>query len=275
LTAAPPRAMTKGMPPPRASLVLAAALVAAASAACTEREKSSAATAPATTASASAAPSASAPVIVEPSTSRLAPVVYAGNGPCPPDMAAVTSATSAFCIDRYEAPNVKGEYPLVMESALTAEKWCVAHGKRLCQEDEWERACAGADGLAYPYGNTHEEARCADEKTWIDKDESTITMWPEKPAMGEVTRLYQAERSGSRPECISGYGVFDMTGNVEEWVVSTKKGRAYEHVLKGCYWSGCYGGSKPTCGSTNAAHADTFKFYETGFRCCKNAARSP
>jgi len=60
-----------------------------------------------------------------------------------------------------------------------------------------------------------------------------------------------------------------MTGNVEEWVTSRKHGAA--HVLKGCYWSGCYGGSKPTCKSTNAAHAETFKFYETGFRCCVEA----
>jgi formylglycine-generating enzyme required for sulfatase activity len=144
----------------------------------------------------------------------------------------------------------------------------------LCGEEEWERACQGPQGLAYPYGNQHEDARCADERVWITKDEPTITMWPEKPAMGEVTRLYQAEKSGTRKQCVSGYGVFDMTGNVEEWVVAKKKpARPYAHVLKGCYWSGCYGGSKPTCTSTNAAHADGFKFYETGFRCCKDAAK--
>ncbi len=87
--------------------------------------------------------------------------------------------------------------------------------------------------------------------------------------MSEVTRLYQGERSGARPGCVSGYGAYDMTGNVEEWVTSGKHG--YGHVLKGCYWAGCYGGSKPTCKWTNAAHADMFKFYETGFRCCAEA----
>jgi formylglycine-generating enzyme required for sulfatase activity len=219
----------------------------------------------------SVAPSASAPVILEPTTSRLTPPVAAYAGPCPGDMAQV----GAFCIDRYEAPNAPNEYPLVMESAITAEAWCNKRGKRLCGEDEWERACAGPRGFQFPYGDAHEDARCADEKPWIVKDEPTITMWPEKPAMGEVTRLYQAEKSGTRASCVSGYGVFDMTGNVEEWVVTkTVKGKpraAYAHVLKGCYWSGCYGGSKPTCTSTNAAHADTFKFYETGFRCCQDA----
>ena len=215
-----------------------------------------------------------APPLVDPTTSRLAPPVAAYAGPCPGDMA----QAGAYCVDRYEAPNAPNEYPLVMESAVTAEKWCADRGKRLCSEDEWERACAGPQRFAYPYGNTYEDARCADEKTWILKDEPTITMWPDKPAMGEVTRLYQAEKSGTRARCVSGYGAFDMTGNVEEWVVAkVVKGKPrgqYAHVLKGCYWSGCYGGSKPTCTSTNAAHADTFKFYETGFRCCRDTRAS-
>jgi formylglycine-generating enzyme required for sulfatase activity len=234
---------------------------------CDPRSKS---TTPAVDSAEPAPPAASslAPPIVEPSTSRLTPPVISANGPCPGDMVQVFG----FCIDRYEAPNVAGEYPLVMESALGAEKWCADHGKRLCGEDEWERACSGPESFAYPYGLIHEDAACADEKTWIEKDESTITQWPEKPAMGEVTRLYQAERSGTRAQCVSGFGAYDMTGNVEEWVVGDKKRHhAYEHVLKGCYWSGCYGGSKPTCTSTNAAHADAFKFYETGFRCCRDA----
>ena len=211
------------------------------------------------------------PPIVEPTTSRLAPPPVVANGPCPTDAVHV----DGFCIDRYEAPNEKGEYPLVMESAASADAWCSKRDKRLCTEDEWERACAGPDPHAYPYGGVHEEGRCADEKAWIAKDEPTITTWPDKSAMGEVTRLYQAEKSGARAGCASAYGVYDMIGNVEEWVVSRKaSARPYTHVLKGCYWSGCYGGSKPTCTSTNAAHADTFKFYETGFRCCADARAS-
>jgi formylglycine-generating enzyme required for sulfatase activity len=253
--------------------------------ACTERSKQTSPAEPDASAASRAlgpSPSSSVLVLVEPTTSRLAPPVVAYAGPCAGDMVQV----GAYCIDRYEAPNVPNEYPLVMESAVTAEKWCADRGKRLCAEDEWERACAGPQRFAYPYGNTYEDARCADEKTWIVKDEPTITMWPDKPAMGEVTRLYQAEKSGTRARCVSGYGAFDMTGNVEEWVVSrasvkaptnrkAPRATASTHVLKGCYWSGCYGGSKPTCTSTNAAHADTFKFYETGFRCCQDARAQP
>ena len=53
---------------------------------------------------------------------------------------------------------------------------------------------------------------------------------------------------------------------------SRSHANGYAHILIGCYWSGCYGGGKPTRHSTNAAHGPEFRFYETGFRCCKDPA---
>ncbi len=189
-------------------------------------------------------------------------------GPCPTDMAVV----GAYCIDRYEAPNEPGKDPLVMESANTANAGCAAHGKRLCTEDEWDIACEGPQGYVYPYGDTHEASRCNDDKIWKAPNESTLATWPSAAAQAEVDKLWQGAPSGSYAGCVSGYGVFDMTGNVEEWVVRTKPHvNSYPHVLKGCYWAGCFGGAKPKCSSTNPAHADGFRFYETGFRCCKDA----
>lgn len=188
-------------------------------------------------------------------------------GPCPRDMVEV----DAYCIDRFEAPNEEGALPLVMESAVSAHAWCDARGKRLCTEHEWDTACQGPEGFVYPYGNTHEAERCNDNKTWRAPDERALNTWPSEEASAEVEALYQAEPSGSRPGCVSAFGVHDMTGNVEEWVVRTKYHvNEYPHVLKGCYWSGCFGGAKPRCGSTNPAHADGFRFYETSFRCCRD-----
>jgi formylglycine-generating enzyme required for sulfatase activity len=179
---------------------------------------------------------------------------------------------AGFCIDRYEAPNIAGAKPLVMQSAVSAEAWCAEHDKRLCTEDEWVVACQGAEASAYPYGDAWKSGACNDEKTWIAPDEATLNTWPSDAARAEVDALYQAVPSGSMPGCASGYRVYDLTGNVEEWVVRTRYHvNEYPHVLKGCYWSGCFGGSKPRCESTNPAHADGFRFYETGFRCCRDA----
>ncbi len=193
--------------------------------------------------------------------------IGAVSSPCPEGMAKVGS----FCMDRYEAPNEKGAKPLVMQSAITAAAWCKMHDKRLCDQDEWEAACEGPNHWTYPYGNTHVTSRCNDDKLWKVVNEKLIATWPSAAAKAEVDKLYQAAPSGSYAECVSADGIYDLTGNVEEWTVRTKPSASgYPHVLKGCYWASCYGGSKPTCGWNNPAHADGFMFYETGFRCCRD-----
>jgi formylglycine-generating enzyme len=186
---------------------------------------------------------------------------------CPKDMVAV----GAFCIDRYEAPNVAGEKPLAFQTAPEGEAWCKARSKRLCTEAEWVTACQGAMKLPYPYGATYKRGTCTDDKTWKSPSWSTLGTYPSDAAKAEAERLYQADPSGSRAGCASSDGVMDLTGNVAEWVTrSFPNANNYEHVMKGCYWSGCYGGTPPNCSFVNPAHPGTFRTYEAGFRCCSN-----
>ncbi len=192
-------------------------------------------------------------------------------GGCPKNMVRVRD----FCVDRFEAPNRRGARPLVMQSAKDAEAWCSERTKRLCSEDEWITACEGEERRAYPYGNEHVEGRCNDDKPWQKVDESLLAKWPAASAKEQAKTLYQATPSGTKRKCVSAAGAHDMTGNVEEWVVRTREhANAWPYLLVGCYWSGCYGGGKPTCHSTNDAHGPDFRFYETGFRCCKDAGKS-
>lgn len=188
--------------------------------------------------------------------------------PCPSDMVQV----GASCVDRYEAPNVAGSKPLAFQTAPEGQAFCAARGKRLCTEAEWVRACEGATKRPYPYGATYVRGRCNDDKTWISPSWSTLGTYPSDAAKKEAARLYQADPSGSRAGCASEDGVMDLTGNVAEWVVrSFPTSTGYEHVMKGCYWSGCYGGSNPSCKFVNPAHPGTFRTYEAGFRCCAAA----
>ena len=187
---------------------------------------------------------------------------------CPAGMMRVKD----YCIDRFEAPNRKGAKPLAMQSANDANAWCEAHHKRLCTEDEWLSACEGDQKRAYPYGAEHVDERCNDDKEWREVHEDTLAKWPAAEAQAHAKELYQGARSGSKRKCVSESGVYDLTGNLEEWVVRTREhANAWPYILAGCYWSGCYGGGKPTCHSTNSAHGPEFRFYETGFRCCKDA----
>jgi formylglycine-generating enzyme required for sulfatase activity len=165
-------------------------------------------------------------------------------------------------------------------TAYDGEAWCTERGKRLCTQDEWVRACEGPHHRKYPYGSEYREDVCNDDKGWIVVHWKALAKWPRDPALEEATRLFQGDMSGARAECVSEEGVADLTGNVAEWVRrSTPSGRTgYDHVLKGCYWAGCYREPHPSCEFTNAAHPGTFRTYEAGFRCCSsrpNAVASP
>jgi formylglycine-generating enzyme required for sulfatase activity len=189
---------------------------------------------------------------------------------CPKEMVRVGDA----CMDRYEAPNKKGARPLVMQTAQEAEEWCASKSKRLCSEDEWINACEGAQKRQYPYGGEHEDGRCNDDKEWRTVNETVLAKWPADEAKEHNKSLYQAAKSGTKRGCRSSSGAYDLTGNVEEWVLRSRShANDYKHILIGCYWSGCYGGGKPTCHSTNSAHGPGFRFYETGFRCCRDAPK--
>jgi formylglycine-generating enzyme required for sulfatase activity len=186
--------------------------------------------------------------------------------PCQLDMIALPT----FCIDRYEAPNVGGEFPFALKTAYDGETWCAEHGKRLCTENEWVRACAGSGARVYPYGDEHRVSVCNDDRPWIPVHWESLAQWPSDIAIDEAKRLFQAEKSGLRAGCVSEDGVHDLTGNVAEWVRRSDAAPrpGYDHVLKGCYWAGCYHEAHPNCEFRNSAHPSSFRTYEAGFRCC-------
>jgi formylglycine-generating enzyme required for sulfatase activity len=206
--------------------------------------------------------------------------------PCPADMVELDSV----CMDRYEAPNVAGALPLVMYTFLEAEDWCVARGKRLCYDDEWQTACEGTEAWAYPYGDTHDPGVCNDEETWLTYNQTLLNGWPASAssttiasldalyaaaaavstagadAADHVADLYQGEGSGTNTGCVGAAGVYDLTGNVEEWTRRRDGGEPQFHgKLKGRYWA-----ETRTCQNGVTVHGDSFRFYEIGFRCCQD-----
>ncbi len=167
------------------------------------------------------------------------------------------------CMDRFEYPNRKGEFPIIMVSWYEARDACKTEGKRLCSEDEWTYACEGEEATPYPSGYSREASDCVNDRPWKKFDDQALMPRSSPRAAAELDRLWQGLQSGARPACKSKAGVYDMTGNVDEWTKSSIAGER-PSVLKGGYW----GPVRTRCRPATKAHDESHTFYQQGFRCC-------
>ena len=167
--------------------------------------------------------------------------------------------TEEYWIDKFEYPNILGEMPLVNVTWHQAREKCLEQGKDLPTERQWEKACRGPNGLAYPYGDEYDQQKC-----YVDY-------------AGESSPI----QSGYHRDCISSFGVYDMSGNVWEWTADWYdadyyKDRIYEDprgpdegdykVLRGGAW---YSGKVSSrCSVRYVGFPDASKD-GSGGRCCK------
>jgi formylglycine-generating enzyme len=171
-----------------------------------------------------------------------------------------------FCVDRFEYPDRKGAYPVIAITWREAGAVCEARGARLCTEDEWTFACEGEGAWPYPTGFVRDEQACVVDRPWKLFDERRLAVRDSPMALAEIDYVWQGEPSGSRPRCRSPFGLYDTTGNVDEWTHSVEH-EGYQSILKGGYW----GPVRARCRASTRAHNEDFYFYQQGFRCCTDA----
>jgi formylglycine-generating enzyme len=238
------------------------------------------------------------PIVAEPVDDKIPTVAWEPELiRCPKEMALIEDRV---CIDRWEASLVlrqgegegEGEWspfqpidgvestvravskadtlPQGYISGKQAMVACRASGKRLCQPDEWVAACMGPNHTTYPYGNSRREGVCNDSvravhpvaeigiKLGIPREE----WWTDAMNHPLINQLpHSLSTTGSHARCTNGYGVFDMVGNLHEWVDDpdgTFRGGYYMDTLK----------NGDGCKYRTTAHHARYHDYSTGFRCC-------
>ena len=222
----------------------------------------------------------------------------ANNGLCPPDMASINDL---YCVDRYEAslleifPDgreqpfssyepLKGHlvravsepsvYPRGYVSAVQAEEACARSGKRLCRPAEWRNACMGPKHQTYGYSSTNEPGRCNDHGRspmgviYAGENLGPRHKWNyERMNAPELNQVQGTlARSGEHSDCTNEYGVYDMVGNLHEWVADP------DGTFQGGYYLDTQINGEG-CTYRTTAHAAAYHDYSTGFRCCADPAQ--
>jgi hypothetical protein len=203
---------------------------------------------------------------------------------------------SGFCVDRYEASLVQaregvetpypfnrpvlgasavaksesGVFPQGHINQVDSEASCSRAGKRLCTQAEWQAACMGVGQTTYPYGSDQVHGNCNSQR--IHPPSELFGVNYQNHLNDPELNLFPGglARTGSHPRCMSDYGVFDMVGNLHEWVSDRIFVRGQ---LRGIFMGGFYSNDHENgygCNYTTTAHDPHHYDYSTGFRCCAN-----
>ena len=122
----------------------------------------------------------------------------------------------------YYGASTYDDYPVIQVSWYDAQAFCEWREARLPSEAEWEKA-AGYDPvegikLRYPWGDTFDGTRLnyCDSRCPLDKRDTAVN-----DGYGDTAPV------GSSPDGRSPIGLYDMAGNVMEWVDDWYDPRAY------------------------------------------------
>jgi len=165
------------------------------------------------------------------------------------------------------ARSVQGVIPSGYMSGVMAKRACEGAGKRLCSQAEWTAACRGEHGAAFPYGPSYAEGGCnvfreAHPAVVLYGDASKNHLDP-RLNLAEGSNGPLLRRTGATPSCRSSWGqdgVYDMVGNLDEWVESES----------GAFQGGFYARStREGCDARITVHPPQYLDYSLGVRCCQ------
>lgn len=158
-----------------------------------------------------------------------------------------------FCVDRDEYVPPGEALPAGDVSWTQAKNTCEKQNKRLCMETEWEFACEGEQMLPYPTGYDRDPKVCNFDKGDLTDDKGKLRD--------------QRQPAAELNQCVSPFGVRNMSGNVDEWVYRDRTWGEWRSALKGGWWMA----ARDRCRPATTAHDEHFHELQTGVRCCADA----
>jgi formylglycine-generating enzyme required for sulfatase activity len=220
---------------------------------------------------------------------------------------------SGVCVDRWEAHLVKrdapaeklspyerpsvpyaarsepGVFPQAYLNRKEATLACVNAGKRLCRASEWRAACTHGGRTRFPYGSELVSGRCNSGKPHLPPKlfgaETHLTFENHYNSPKLNREPGYLAKTGEYAECRTSDGLYDLVGNLHEWVSDSVSARFFKEfpleygiekagsrgngVFLGGYFSS-RAEHGTGCAYATTHHDAAYHDYSIGFRCCRD-----
>jgi formylglycine-generating enzyme required for sulfatase activity len=147
-------------------------------------------------------------------------------------------------------------HPMTVVTWFGAQAFCQFYGGRLPTEVEWEKAARGTDGRAFPWGDEI-DVQYANFNHSRDPFEDGYRTTPVGFFNGEQHLGFETANA------VSPYGLFDMAGNVWQWVGNIYEGMHYRIMRGGSLANYSF---DLRVWTRNNAHPEYYSI-SVGFRC--------